>query len=515
MPKGSELFDYEPVTRSRRGHPRAGETISGADWPQPASIPTQSSVESMDAGRSPSSSKTVAPVLKKQSGLLKRGHALSYLGLFLFTTILYFRPYELIPALSDFSSMAFVVALLTLGVFFPSQVAVEGTLTARPREVNLVLLLCLTCLLSIPLAINRWEAWETFSGNFLKVIIMFIVMVNTVRTERRLKWLILLSLAISCMMSIGALNDFAAGKLTVDGYRVDGFKAEGARGNLFGNPNDMALHLVTMVPLALAFFLSRRDPFRKLLYLASAILMVGGITVTFSRAGFLGLVSGMAVMAWKIGRRRRLAVMLSVCIFAVAFIAFAPGGFANRLGSIVDHSRDPVHSANARQALLVRSIVVSAMHPLLGVGMGNFHIVSIREAVTHNAYTQVSSELGLTALIIYVMFIVTPIKKLRQIEDRTFETRRGSRFYYMAVALQASLVGYMVSSFFASVAYHWYVYYLVGYAVALWRIYEAAPEAKQHVAPLAVATAHSSMSQRNGSHGQAIEEELEAAGRVD
>ncbi|MEJ7709182.1 MAG: hypothetical protein WKF84_04815 [Pyrinomonadaceae bacterium] len=29
----------------------------------------------------------------------------------------------------------------------------------------------------------------------------------------------------------------------------------------------------------------------------------------------------------------------------------------------------------------------------------------------------------------------------------------------------------MVSSFFASVAYNWYIYYLVGYAVALRRLY--------------------------------------------
>jgi hypothetical protein len=29
----------------------------------------------------------------------------------------------------------------------------------------------------------------------------------------------------------------------------------------------------------------------------------------------------------------------------------------------------------------------------------------------------------------------------------------------------------MVSSFFGAVAYHWYVYYLVGYAVCLHRLY--------------------------------------------
>jgi hypothetical protein len=35
------------------------------------------------------------------------------------------------------------------------------------------------------------------------------------------------------------------------------------------------------------------------------------------------------------------------------------------------------------------------------------------------------------------------------------------------------LIGYMVSGFFASVAYQWYAYYLVGYGVSLWRMFEA------------------------------------------
>ena len=43
----------------------------------------------------------------------------------------------------------------------------------------------------------------------------------------------------------------------------------------------------------------------------------------------------------------------------------------------------------------------------------------------------------------------------------------------MAVGLQASLISFMVSSLFSSVAYLWFIYYLVGYAVCLRRLYEA------------------------------------------
>jgi len=93
--------------------------------------------------------------------------------------------------------------------------------------------------------------------------------------------------------------------------------------------------------------------------------------------------------------------------------------------------------------------------------------------VAHNAYMQVASELGFAASVVYTMFIVAPLRRLRLIERETREARAAARPHYLAIGLQASLVGYMVSSFFASVAFYWFVYYLVGYAVCLRRLYEA------------------------------------------
>jgi O-antigen ligase len=105
------------------------------------------------------------------------------------------------------------------------------------------------------------------------------------------------------------------------------------------------------------------------------------------------------------------------------------------------------------------------------VGIGNFHHKSFQELGTHNAYTQVAAETGILAMIAYIIFLVHPLRRLRLIERELFERNEISRFYYLAIGLQASLVGYMVASFFAAVAYQWYIYYLVGYAIALRRIY--------------------------------------------
>ena len=106
--------------------------------------------------------------------------------------------------------------------------------------------------------------------------------------------------------------------------------------------------------------------------------------------------------------------------------------------------------------------------------MGNYQPnMSYRGLVTHNSYTQVASEMGATAVALYTMFLVKPLRKVSVIVRETFGVKEKSNFYYLALGLQASLLVYMVSSFFLSVAYTWNVYYLVGYAVCFRRIYES------------------------------------------
>jgi len=51
--------------------------------------------------------------------------------------------------------------------------------------------------------------------------------------------------------------------------------------------------------------------------------------------------------------------------------------------------------------------------------MDNHIIYSNVNKTTHNGYTQVAAEMGVTALLIYLAFLVTPFRRLRQIEQTT------------------------------------------------------------------------------------------------
>lgn len=482
MPRKSSRPEYEQVTRPRRtpeggepevvaasGSPRLIRTAGGD---KAAARPT--AVENQNVP-SPSASSAVK---KNGNWILKRGHAISYAGLFLFTAFLYFRPYEMFPALSAFSSMAFWIAAVTLLVFVPSQFALEGTLTTRPREVNLILLLTIAAFISIVFAISRVDAWNIFSELYIKVILMFIVIVNVVRTPRRLKGLMLLALSASVIVSISAVNDYRLGNFSVEGYRVTGSIQKGS--GMFGDPNDMALTLLTTIPLAVALFFNSHNLVKKFLYIGCVLLMILGITFTFSRGGFLGLVFMGVALAWKLGRRNKALMFVGIVVALAGFLVLAPGSYRSRMSTISSHGGEA--SAMSRQELLKRSVIVSLKNPLTGVGMGNFGIVSIKNQVSHNAYTQVAAEMGIAALGFYVMFMVVPLRRLRQIERDTYTERHTSQFYYLAVGLQASIIGYMVSSFFLSVAYGWHVYYLVGYAVCLQRLYQPQIDTTERIA---------------------------------
>jgi O-antigen ligase len=465
-----DLWDYEPLARPA-GKGTAEKEPAEPDWPSrstPAAAELDAKVFDKPAAP-PVQSPVVSSVPQSlRRSILRRGHTISYIGLFLFTVVLYFRPYELFSALSSLDKLAYWLAITTMLVFIPSQLVVEGNLTARPRAVKLVLILTLAGLLSITTAINREEAWNEFNDVFIKAVLMFIVMINVVRTERRLRLLLYVTVAVTFLLGFNALSDYRTGNFTVEGYRI-----KGLLGGMFGNPNDLALHFVTMTPLAITMMILARRWLVKIVFLITTILIIAGNVVTYSRGGFLGLLVTGLVLAWKLGRRHRAMLAIVAPIVLVAFMALAPGNYGRRLASIFIPGLDTMGSASSRQEILNRSIIVSLRNPITGIGMGNFHTVSLHETVTHNAFTQISAEMGMVALIAYMMFLTGPILRLRRIERKTVECPEERRYYYLSVGLQASLIGYMVSAFFAAVAYQWYAYYLVAFGVCLYRMYDS------------------------------------------
>lgn len=404
----------------------------------------------------------------------------AFAGLFIFTFLLYARPQEMFPELFAGFPLVKIVAISTLLAYLIAKLTAGERLTIWPLELTLVLVIALLGLLFTPIAAAPQDSLNVLLDVFLKVVIIFLLMINLINTAGRLRAIMKLSVICGTALAVFALFSYLTGNFMFEGKKVTN-RVAGIVAGMFGNPNDLALSLDLLLPLCVAFALSSRGWKRTAYFVCAAILAVG-VVVTFSRGGFLGLVALSLVLLWKLSRRNRGLTIVAFLVATGFFLVAMPNGYSNRLTTIFSIEEDQTGSAQARRELLDRALQVASNHVLIGVGMGNFHIYSIHEQVAHNSYLEISAELGVAGLMAYLILIFAPLRPLRRIERETRTAQRGRLIkgrdappeqyaYFFSVALQAAFVAYLVCSFFGSVEYLWHIYYLVAYGVSMRQIY--------------------------------------------
>ncbi|HWC77688.1 MAG TPA: O-antigen ligase family protein [Blastocatellia bacterium] len=398
-------------------------------------------------------------------------HTLAFIGLFMFTVLLYVRPNELLPDLfGDFSTVKFI-AIPTIVIYIVSRLLANQGLTEWPIEMKALAVFLGLCIVFMPLAASPSDVIDRLLDPFLKVVAMFVLMANLIDTRGRLRLMMNTMVISGTCIAIGAIADFIDRKFTVEVKGV-ATRIEGTVGGIFGNPNDLATSLNLLIPIAIGLALTSRAG--RSFYLACAGILAAGVVSTFSRGGFLGLLGMGGFMLWKLSRGNRMIAGGAAAMALLILLAAAPGGYGDRLFSIVNTSQDKTGSAQERKELLKRAILVSARNPITGIGMNNFHIYSFKEHVAHNSFLEVSAELGLGGLAAYLILIFSPLRTMKRIEGETADSERGSpsrELHFLSVGVQGAIVAYIICSTFTSIEYLWYLYYPVAFALAIRRLH--------------------------------------------
>ncbi len=400
--------------------------------------------------------------------------------LYLFTLLLYVRPNDLFPAMGTFPLIK-IVAILAPGAFIYAQHSLGKPIINWTIEVKMACAMLALAFLFTPIAASPGDSVTALNEIFIKTVAIFILMIGLINTRERLKKIISLTVICGTWLAVFAIKSYASGNFTMKD------RIEGIVGGIFSNPNDLALALNMLIPLGVTLALTSAGRIR-LLYIACALIMTGGVIVTFSRGGFLTLVALSAVMVWKFGRGQRVKALIATALPSLILIAAVSDTYQNRLISIFDHDRDQSGSAQERSEVLKRGLGLAIQHPFIGVGIGNFHIYSMKEKVAHNAYVETAVELGSFGLIAYLILVLASLRGLIRIERETLTARSFNDLdmRHLSIGLQAALVAYLANSFFLSVQYLWYLYYAAAYAVALRQIYAAEKSAsgdKSRAAP--------------------------------
>ena len=105
-------------------------------------------------------------------------------------------------------------------------------------------------IVTAPFSIWPGGAISVITDLYCKVIIIFILMLNTITSRERFARLVTVVVLGTSYIGVRAVLDYFRGVNLYEDGRVGG-----AVGGLFGNPNDMALNMVTFLPLAVALAL--------------------------------------------------------------------------------------------------------------------------------------------------------------------------------------------------------------------------------------------------------------------
>lgn len=330
--------------------------------------------------------------------------------------------------------------------------------------------------LSVPGALNDGRSFAFLVDEFVKTAILFGLVIGSVRGMRDVERLAFVYFAGAAVYAAVVLVRFEVGggswRLT-HLYTYD--------------PNDFATFAVTAAPLGLYFLADRGPRLRRLV--AAAGLAALGVAFVWagSRGGFLALLGVAVFLLFRYRAVRLRWRILGTSLLAGTLVAVASEQFWSQMGTILSPQEDyNVTSETGRMSIWRRGIGYMLDRPLLGVGANNFPVaegvlsplaerqeygVGVRWAAPHNSLVQVGAELGIPGLVLFLGFIASTLLGLRRIEREAGRpTPEAGAAARIAQAMTASLIGFLIGSFFLSLAYSPMLYTLAALGVALRKV---------------------------------------------
>ena len=233
----------------------------------------------------------------------------------------------------------------------------------------------------------------------------------------------------------------------------------GPRGTFFEANTEVALVLNMSLPLT--FYLAKEEERRWLRNLLRAVFVLTIIAVpfTYSRGGVVGLAVVLGVMF--IRDRARYVLIPLALAGLVAFSTFAPQQFFDRIDTLRNYEED--RSANLRFMTWRMGYEIAKDRPVFG---GGFHVFRFRSTYdiylpeypsiahdAHSIYFNLLGEHGWFGLALFLGLVVSTLaslERLRRLGSRNAALGWASNYARM---LQASLLAWLVTGAFLSVAY--------------------------------------------------------------
>jgi len=366
------------------------------------------------------------------------------------------RPEDWIPGL-NYLPLAKITAILAMWGLFTSMGRTKRTFKDLPKEASL--LLTMIGILYVGAVLSPiWRGGAlTHTMDFSKIYIAWVMVFLLVTTFDRLRQIIFIQVFSVVVVCAAAL---------IKGH--DTQRLEGVLGGIYSNPNDLAFAIVLSLPFALAFMVTAKNAFIKVLWLSGMLVMAVAIFMTASRAGFIDLViSGSVTLYYFAIKGKRLYLILATALVGIVVMAAAGGKLYDRFTALSGDSttdQSAYGSYEDRKYLMMRALDGIEHYPIFGLGVRNFQTYSLIWHDVHMTYLQICVEGGIAVLILYLMFFWRAFKNLKTM--RQMKNLDPDVVLFVG-ALQSSLVGFVVGACFAPEGYQFFPYFAVAFTATL------------------------------------------------
>jgi putative inorganic carbon (HCO3(-)) transporter len=383
-----------------------------------------------------------------------------------FTCVLLLAPQNLFPFLGKLR-LALLMGAVAIVAHIQNRWALGLPATKPSRQMGVALALLIWTVCGMPFSLWPGGSLSLLLDLYLKALAVFWLIANVVDTVDRLRGLAWTLTGITVALSLVGIYNYASGVFgqTLD-RRIVGYDA-----GLTRNPNDLALMINLIMPLAVALLLSSAGPLARVALGLAIVIQVIAVVLTFSRSGFLTLAVNLGLYGLRLVRRPSRGLVLAGLLAVPFAIPFIPQAYVDRLLTLGAINSDPTGSSQARWQGTVAAVEHAVENPLMGAGLG-MNILVLNESVgatwrvVHNTYLEYAVDLGLPGLLLFLLLLFGSLKSVRAVRRQG-----GGPLATMSEGIEISLLGFAVAAFFCPVAYAFYFFYIAGLATAAHAIF--------------------------------------------
>ncbi|MBI2433517.1 MAG: O-antigen ligase family protein [Candidatus Hydrogenedentes bacterium] len=322
----------------------------------------------------------------------------------------------------------------------------------------------------------EWVRLVTILGFYLLAI-------NALHTPRAVHIYVVILVLCGFLMSLVAVAQYLFPQLQVSGEKawsslgavdaafidtesLQGGPAIRASGRA-GHSNWLAFTVLLILPLNLYWYSVVRAKTLKLFIIASVVLQLCALILTFTRTGFLiGVVLAVLMLMKKMVKLTPQRFFGFLVAVALVYMLVLPSSYKERVFTPKQYAKST--SVQSRLQLQESATAYAVENPLFGLGMGGFGFNFIQETNTtaltmkymvqhqqwnpvfvgtHNMYLEILASTGFPGLIMFICFYVLMVRKLFVLEQE-YEQEGDTQGAALASALFISLVGFMLCSVF-------------------------------------------------------------------